>query len=278
MKRTLLGVAVVAGAVQFAAVAPAQAAPKVDPVKVLASELARGKGVNVQATAKVTYAAGQYISSSLDGTVEFDQRGARAADTSQNLRYSKDLLARMMKVSPQETEALQESPVRVLSSGTTSYVSGAVVGDALPEGTSWVRYGGTDVPSGSLLLDVFEPATLKALMDHRSSWSGGVVKGTIRPGGLAKASDSFVARFGKQWKKNSGKISYALHLSPGGLVERVSVKGVLPYDKGSVTVESETRYTEWGRDTTVLLPLQGDVIDRSQVEDEVPDQAPALWS
>ncbi|MFG1614210.1 hypothetical protein [Nonomuraea wenchangensis] len=279
MKRTIVGVAVVAGALQLAVAAPAQAAQKIDPVKVLKSELARGKGVNVRATAKVTYSAAEYISTTLDGTVEFDARGARAADTSQNLSYSKSLLAKMAKVSPRETETLQHSPVRVLSSGRVSYVSGAVVQDALPEGTSWVRYGGTDVPSGNLLLDVLEPATLKALMDHRASWSGGVVKGTIKPNELAKASASFVARYGEQWKKSrTGKISYALSLSAGGRVERVSVKGELPFDKGSVRIESDTTYTEWGRQVTVLLPLRGEVIDQPEVKDEVPAQAPALWS
>ncbi|MEW9551516.1 hypothetical protein [Nonomuraea sp. NPDC050783] len=278
MKRTIVGVAVVAGALQLAA-APAQAAPKIDPVQALTAELAPGKGVNVQATAKVTYADGGYITSALDGTVEFDARGARAADTSQNLRYSEKLLAKMTKVSPEETEALQQSPVRVLSSGATSYVSGAVVEDALPEGTSWVRYGRTDVPSGNLVLDVFEPATLKALMKHRSSWSGGVVKGSIKPRELAKVSDSFVARYGAGWKKSrAGKVTYALHLSPGGLVERVWARGELPYAKSPLKVESDTRYTEWGRQITVLLPLRGEVIDQPEVKDEAPTQVPALWS
>ena len=63
-----------------------------------------------------------------------------------------------------------------------------------------------------------------------------------------------------------------------GLVERLSAKAVLPYGKSSMTVESSTRYADWGREVTVLLPLQGDVLDPDQPEDKVPAAVPGIWN
>jgi hypothetical protein len=279
MKRTIVGVAVIAGLAQFAA-APAQATLKIDPVKALKAELTRGKAVNVQATAKVTYSSGMVATSGLEGTIGFDPRGAAASDVAQTLQYSKDLLRSMMKVRPQETEALQQGTIRMISSGEVSYVAGPVVDAGMPADRSWVRYAGTDVPSGNLLLDVLEPATLKTLLAHRSSSRDGVIKGSIKTTELAKVSSSFASRFGsgKSKKGGAGKISYTLWLGQNGLVERLSAKGDLPFDKGSVQVESETRYTEWGRQVTVLLPLEGDVVDKKDVADDVPAEVPGIWS
>ncbi|HEX4817322.1 MAG TPA: hypothetical protein VFV66_31660 [Nonomuraea sp.] len=278
MKATILGVAVVAGLVPLTAT-PAQAAPKIDPVRALKAELTRGNAVNVQSTAKVTYAAGQYATSTLDGTIGFDTRGAAAADVAHTLEYSKGLLPGMKKAHPEETEALRQGPVRTIASGKVSYVSGPVVDAGLPPSASWVRYGGTDVPSGNLLLDVLEPATLKTLLAHRTSAGGMVVKGTIKASELAKVSSSFVDRYGTGGKKgHAGKVSYTLWFGEGGLVERLSAKGVLTFAKTSIQVESETRYSDWGRQVTVLLPLEGDVVDRDEIADAVPADAPGIWS
>jgi hypothetical protein len=278
MKRTIVGVAVVAGLVPLAAT-PAQAAPRIDPVQALKAQLARGKAVNVRATAKVTYSPGVYATSGLEGTIGFDTRGAAASDVAQTLQYSEALLRTMMKEKPEQTEALRQGPIRMISSGQVSYIAGPVVANGLTQGASWVRYGGTDVPSGNLLLDVLEPATLKTLMDHRASWKDGVVKGSIKTTKLADVSSSFESRYGDaSTKGRTGKISYTLRLSPNGLVERLSAKGELHFGDGSVEVESDTRYTEWGRQVTVLLPLEGDVIDRKQVEKDVPEEVPGVWS
>ncbi|MFI7703418.1 hypothetical protein [Nonomuraea sp. NPDC049480] len=316
MKRTIVGFAVVAGLAQLAA-SPAQATPndpdkavgaelverslilassmqaanparttfKIDPVKALTAGLERGKGVNVQATAKVTYSSGMYATSSLDGTIEFDARGAAASDVAHNLRYSKDLLSRMMQADPAETEILQRSSIRMVSSGDVSYVSGPVVAEAqplvlgAPGAATWVRYRGTDVPSGNLLLDVLEPATLETLLAHRTSVRDGVVKGTIKTIKLAAVSSSYAERYGSGAKKGrAGKISYTLWIGPDGLVERLSAKGALPSGKGSVQVESDTRYTDWGRQVAVLPPMEGDVSDKEQVEKYVPDEVPGIWS
>ncbi|MEV0233414.1 hypothetical protein [Nonomuraea sp. NPDC050786] len=278
MKRSIVGVVVVAGMVQLATT-PAQAATKIDPVKALTSELAAGRAVNVRSTVKVTFARDLVTTSDLEGTIGFGPRGATASDVAQTLRYSEKLRRSMMKASPEETEALQEGPIRMISSGDASYVSGPVVDDALPEGTSWVRYRRTELPASNLLLEILEPATLKTLLAHRTSYRDGVVKGSIKATKLAAVSSSFASRFGTRFKKGrDGKISYTLWLGPAGLVERLSAKAVLPRAKGSVTIESSSRYADWGRQVTVLLPLRGEVIDREQVADDVPYQAPGIWN
>ncbi|TMR21549.1 hypothetical protein ETD86_14675 [Nonomuraea turkmeniaca] len=279
MKRTVVGAAVVAGLALAAT--PAQAAtPKIDPVKALKAELAPGKAVNVLATAKVTYSWRQVVTSELDGTIGFGARGVAASDVAHTQRYSEDLLRQRMKLRPEETEALQQSSTRMISSGDVSYVSGPVVEVALQRAdASWVRYDGVALPPSNLLLEVLEPDTLKTLLADRTSSRDGVVKGSITTKKLASVSDAFVERFGSPAKKGrAGKISYTLWLRADGLVERVSAKGVLPVGKASVQVESDTRFMDWGRQVTVLVPLRGDVIDRKSVEDDVPAGVPGLWN
>ncbi|WP_336217009.1 hypothetical protein [Nonomuraea sp. LPB2021202275-12-8] len=274
MKRTIAGVAVVAGIVQLTAV-PAQAASSVDPVKALKVQLARGNAINVQSTAKLAYTRDLVITSGLDGTIEFGPRGAFASDVARTLHLSDELLR---GVRSQQTEALVEGPIRMISSLGVSYVSGPVVDDALPRDTSWVRYGSASLPSSNALLEILEPATLKTLMAQRTSWRDGVVKGSIKASKIAAVSPAFVSTFGARFKSGrDGKISYTLRLSPNGLAERLSARAVLPISGRSIQVEADTRYRDWGHRVTVLLPLEGDVIDRKEVADQVPADAPGTW-
>ncbi|GAA2298628.1 hypothetical protein GCM10010149_54280 [Nonomuraea roseoviolacea subsp. roseoviolacea] len=279
MNRAILGAVAIAGAVQLIAL-PAQAETKIDPVKALKAELTRGKAVNVQATATMTFTPALVTTSSLEGTIGFDQRGAAASDLAQTVRYSKDLLRSMTKLDRAETEALQEGPVQMISSRTASYVAGPVVGRALQtQGASWVRYRNTELPPSNLILEVLEPDTLKTLLAKPASVRDGVVKGSIRTSKLAAVSPAFASRFGAHSKKGrDGKVSYTLWLGPTGLVERVSAKAVIPFYDVSVQVESSTRFGDWGRQATVLLPLEGDVIDQGQVKDSVPKDVPGIWN
>ncbi|WP_214322634.1 hypothetical protein [Nonomuraea sediminis] len=271
MKRTIVGVAVVASVLPLSAT-PAQATPRIDPVKALKTELRPGKAVNVVSSVKMDIGHGLSISSSMDGTIGFGPQGEIASDLSQTLHYSK-------KLNRGDAAALEQQPIRIISSGYDDYVSGPLVDDALPKGTSWVRYRHTDLPSSNLLLEVLEPATLKALLTHRTSWRDGILKGTIKTDNLAKVSPAFVSHFGRRSKSGRvGKVSYVLHLSPTGLVERLSVKAVLPAYDSSVRIESDTRFSDWGRQVTVLLPMNGDVIDQRELGDEVPVQIPGGWS
>ncbi|MET8864810.1 hypothetical protein ABZW11_17875 [Nonomuraea sp. NPDC004580] len=278
MKRTLIGAVAVAGLAQFVAM-PAYAAPTTDPVKALQAQLGQGKAVNLRATAKVTFQAGQVATSALDGTVGFGPRGPVASDVAHTLQYSPALLRTMKKTAPAETEALQEGPVRMLSSGDVSYVSGPVVDQALPPGTSWVRYREVVQPPSNLVVEALDPATLKTLVAGRTSWKDGVLKGSVKASKLAKSSKPFAAFYGTRFTaKRDGKIGYTIWFGDKGLVRRIAAKAVLPIDKSTVQVESDTRYTDWGREATVLLPLEGDVIDRTEVKDDTPAQAPGIWN
>ncbi|TDD40809.1 hypothetical protein E1286_33960 [Nonomuraea terrae] len=275
MKRTIVGVAVVAGLVQLNAI-PAQAAPEIDPVKALKAALVRGQAVNIVATVKADYGHGVSLTSGMDGTIGFGPRGEIASDLSQTLRYSKTAISSARKLGLGDDAELQQTPVRTISSAGDDYVSGPVVDEALPQDTSWVRYRDTDLPASNMLLEVLEPGTLKALLISRTSYSDGVLKGTIKADKLAKVSRSFASRFGKPSK--AANVSYTLWFSGDGLVERVAAKAVLPSRDGSLRVESDTRYSAWGRQVTILLPLEGDVIDRDQLGDKAPRQVPGVWS
>jgi hypothetical protein len=275
MKRTIVGAAVVAGLVQLNAT-PAQAAPQIDPVKALKAELVRGQAVNIVATVKADYGRGVSLSSGMDGTIGFGPRGEIASDLAQTLRYSEKAISSAKKLGLGDDAELQQAPIRTISSAGDDYVSGPVVDEALPQGTSWVRYRGTDLPASNMLLEVLEPATLKALLISRTSYGDGILKGTIKTDKLAKISRSFASRFGKPAKATD--VSYTLWLNSAGLVERVAAKAVLPTGDGSLRVESDTRYSDWGREATILLPLEGDVIDRSRLDDKAPRQTPGVWS
>ncbi|MFD1544244.1 hypothetical protein [Nonomuraea guangzhouensis] len=277
MKRTIVGFAVVAGLMQLTA-APAQAAPRVDPIKALKAELTRGKAVNVVSTVKVNYGRGLSISVDMDGTIGFGPQGEIASDLSQTMQYSKKLMSIAKEDGTEDDAVLWQTPLRMISSGYDDYVSGPLVDEALPQGTSWVRYRNTDLPASDLVLEVLEPATLKALLAHRTYWRDGVLKGTIKTDKLAKVSPSFVSHFGSRSKSGRvGKVSYTIRLSSTGLVERLSATAVLPFYDGSLRIESDTRYSAWGRQVTVLLPLNGDVIDRQELGEKLPDQVPGIW-
>ncbi|MCA2225677.1 hypothetical protein [Nonomuraea aurantiaca] len=279
MKRTIVGVTLIAGLAQLVAT-PAQAAPRIDPVKALQAAFTRGKGVNIVSTAKIDYGRGMHYTVDVDGTVGFGPQGETAADTSQRLRFSKTMMSGLKKLGMAEDAALEETPLRVISSRYDDYVSGPQFADALPQGTNWVRYSATDLPASNPPLEVLEPATLKALLAHRTSWREGVVKGTIKTDKLVEVSSSFAAHFrGYAISKPVSSISYTLRLSPAGLVERVTARGVLHHWKGSLLrVETDTRYSAWGREVTVLLPLRSEVLDQEQLEDKVPYQVPGAWN
>ncbi|MFG3438038.1 hypothetical protein ACGF0J_12430 [Nonomuraea sp. NPDC047897] len=278
MKRTIVGVAVAVGVAQLTAV-PAHAAPKLDPVNALRAESVRGKAVNFRSTAKVTYARGLSATSDVEGTIGFGPRGAAASDVTHSLRYSADMLRRMRKQRPAETDALQAGPIEVISTRGVSYVAGPLVGQALlSSDADWVRYRRADLPPSNLLLDVLDPATLRTLLRHRTSVRDRTVSGSIKAAELATVSKSFATRFGTRFKSGRhGTVSYALRLNPAGLVERATAKAVLPYADATVAVESDTRFSAWGREATVHLPLEGDAVDREQVVDAVPARIPGFW-
>ncbi|MFD9942070.1 hypothetical protein ACFWYW_48970 [Nonomuraea sp. NPDC059023] len=275
MKRAVVGVLLA----QLVAV-PAQAAPGTDPVTALRAALIRGKGVNFEFAAKVDHGQGLRYTLNLEGTAGFGPEGEIASDTSQQMRYSKAAVRGLKEFGLVEEAALEEAPLRVISSRYVDYVAGPRFADVLPEGTHWVRYRHTDLPSTNPLLEVLEPATLKALLAHRTSWRGGVVKGTIKGDKLVKVSDAFAARFrGYSFGKPLSTISYTLRLSTAGLVERATVKAVMHHWRGSVfRVETDTRYSDWGRQVTVALPLESEVLGQDQLKDKVPEQVPGAWN
>ncbi|RVX39039.1 hypothetical protein EDD27_1371 [Nonomuraea polychroma] len=278
MKRTLAGLAAAAGLVQLTSTA-AYAAPATDPVKALQAELTRGRAVDVVSTAKDDYGRGLSISYRMDGTLGFSPEGEIAADLSQTMRPSDKLLDVAKEGDTKSALAREQEPVRIISSRYDDYVSGPLVDDALPKGIKWVRYRHTDLPTSDRLLEVLEPATLKTLLAHGSSYRDGVLKGKIKTDALVKVSSAFVSRFGLRSKSGRvGTISYTVRFGPTGLVERVQAKAVLPFYDESIRIESDTRYSHWGRRADVLLPAEGEVIEREKLGDKVPYQVPGGWS
>ncbi|MGP4104460.1 hypothetical protein [Nonomuraea sp. KM90] len=277
MKRTAAGLAAAIGLLQLTS-ATAYAAPAVDPVKALQAELTRGRAVDVVSTAKDDYGRGLFIAYRMDGIIGFGPEGEIAADLSQTMRGSDKLLDAAEDLESKERLARDQKPVRIISSRYDDYVSGPLVDEALPEGIKWVRFRHTDLPTSDRLLEVLEPATLKTLLAHRSSYRGGVLTGKINTDVLVKASPAFVSRFGLRSKSGRvGTISYTIRFGPTGLVQRVQAKAVMPFYDESMRIESDTRYS-WGRRAGVLLPAEGEVIDREELGEKLPYEVPGGWS
>ncbi|NRQ37339.1 hypothetical protein HII36_36715 [Nonomuraea sp. NN258] len=272
MKRTIAGIVVATGLAQLAA-APAQAASLADPIKALKAVWTRGKAVNVVSTSKVDHGRGVSLTVAMDGTLGYGPAGEAAADVSETTQYSGNMAALARKGSDADTVALEQTPVRIISSGHDDYISGPVVDHALPRGTTWVRYSRTGLPTSNLVVEILESDTLKTLLAHRTSYRDGVLKGTIKTDKLAKVSRRFAERYGAS-AKNPGTVTYAIWFSRTGLVQRLSASAVLPRKDGTLRIQSETRFADWEREITIPLPLEGDVLDRGQFGDELPREAP----
>ncbi|GAA5069823.1 hypothetical protein HNP84_001814 [Thermocatellispora tengchongensis] len=261
MKRIVAGLAVAAGAALVAPV-PVHAAAKVDPVKALREQFEGGKGVEVASLTKMAIPGGPSTTVRESGVIEFGGSAPVASDLTSERSYNSAYLGKLNKDQRERAEA-ERGPVRTISVNSASYVSRAPYPDELPVGKSWVRY--EEVPGRSGLVDVLEPATLKALVSAASSNRDGVIKGTITTAKLAAASPSARRQFGRG---GSAKIAYTVWLDASGLVERV----VAAASPSRYDVTYEARFRSWGHSVSIFAPSQNDVVRRSAFDNGGLDQ------
>ncbi|MFB4283070.1 hypothetical protein ACBJ59_47760 [Nonomuraea sp. MTCD27] len=253
MKRVLAAAvaAVVTGAVLLGA-APAQAAAP-DPVKAVKSKFAPGHGVKISEVMMMWSMGKKSVFIEITGTYGFGRSGVVASDLTLRSVLAKGATTRLRTV------------------GTRAYMSGDELEKSLPEGKTWVRMDDLDAgrtPS-SQPVDIFRLPQLKGLLSHASSVQNGVYRGELSR---------------KQANALGGGATFGYRLSTdsAGLPTRLyTVQEPLFGGGGDST---DTRYTAWGHEVSIVDPPDHEVITADALTDaardklleeiqEIPDEA-----
>ncbi|MEV4168546.1 hypothetical protein [Nonomuraea sp. NPDC049709] len=240
MKRVLAAVAAVVTGIVIAGGTPAQAAAP-DPVKVVKSKFAPGHGVKVSEVTMTKPKGKKSVFMEVTGTYGFGRSGVVAADLT--LRSALD----------------EKVSIRFLAVGTRVYMSSDAIDDRLPEGKTWVRMDVPDAGRAPSLqpVDIFRPPYLKGLLSHASSVRNGVYRGEL----------SY-----KQAKKidGGGAFDYRLSTDSTGLPTRFHTgQGSL---FGGGRDYTDTRYSAWGHEVSIVDPPDHEVITEAVLTDTVYDQ------
>ncbi|WP_329089161.1 MULTISPECIES: hypothetical protein [unclassified Streptosporangium] len=253
MKRVIACIAV-ATVTTSVAVSPVQAAAA-DPVTVLKSRFAVGKGVKFTDVTTLLDFTGNTSFLRRTGSFQFGRAGIVASDTSAKRTADGAEI-------PLGVSWIVDKPERTIRIGTTSYYSGGVW--APPKGKTWIKHphGMNAGFSGwySQLVNVAEPATLKALIT-KGKRTGRTYSGAISFGALEKISPWMrnVSLTRLSGESKTAVLRFRLTLGSDQLPQRLVT--VYP---GSTHVSAavgedrqlsvETRYTGWGSRVTVKAP------------------------
>lgn len=266
--RRWLAATVAVAALTVATPAFAQAAPA-KPVDALKKQFVAGQGVKVKETTRTWIDNKDYIGATREGVIEFGPKGVAAAETVRTPVISeavkKELAAEANK-SEDAADAVELLTERIylVSVGRRYYVNGGIFSMLLPDDKLWV--GGTGDPSfaayGDQLINVFEPATLKALL-ATGKHKGDQYRGSLTFAELYRLSPSFRTQLGIKPSGAAGKfaISWRLTLDQRKLAKRLAIDWSMPLTK-KVTIKgsTETRYYDWGTESSITAPPADQVI------------------
>ncbi|MER5647072.1 hypothetical protein [Streptosporangium sp. NPDC002524] len=285
MKRYIAGLACAATAVlgvpALASTAHAQAA---DPISALKKQFKNGRGVTYVDTTKGRASYGSAVVAQRKGVLQFGASGIGASDQTTKLRIkASDIAAISEQASEEEAKLLAglAKPERVIRVKNTSYISGGIFGQFLPEDKTWMK-----LPVGNLgntgrlsqLVNPAEPATLKALLARATVKRPTAYSGKITFGELYKVSPWFragifvppTAKQSKtvvQWKLVLGSDLLARSLTTSYPASALSTAP-------GMTISVETRYTGWGSKVTVKAPPADQVAKPEDLEEGVDVNAP----
>lgn len=233
--------ALVAGGTLLVTAAPAQAAPK-DPVRALKTQLVTGHGVRFTETTTLVDGDDKTAFQRRTGAFQFSKKGLAASD----------ITAKVV--------ARSDEQERAITIGRTTYLSGGMWKDRLPEGKTWYRVG--HMPGGGSgfygqVINPAEPKTLAGLV-KRAKRAGSRYTGTITFKELDKLSPWFGASVPLRMHDDT-KVSYTLTVTGAGLVSRVTssykATGVLDTDAlEGKTFTIDSRFTGWGGKVSVKAP------------------------
>ncbi|TKK91539.1 hypothetical protein FDA94_01805 [Herbidospora galbida] len=265
MKRVMAGTVLLVSALVVPA---APAAAKVDPIKALKARFVAGQGVKFKTVQQVKVKGGNGSVTQEIGVIQFGPKGALASDLTKKMRYDKGFFDDSKK-DEREMRKLLEAPGRVISLPKAAYMQGRWAGE-LPEGKSWVRKRPIPPVPDGIIISVFEPDTVKALIARADSVRGGVVKGSTTSAKMAALSPVFRKQYGPGGKSESGqisKITYAFTLNKEGLVTRLHATMRMPVPGGSIVDHvSDTRLYNWGARVSVAAPRADQVIDEKDLK------------
>ncbi|WP_440082893.1 hypothetical protein [Streptosporangium sp. LJ11] len=283
LKRYIAGLACAAtamlGVPALASTAHAQAA---DPISALKKQFENGRGVTYVDTTKGRASYGSAVLAQRKGVLQFGASGINASDQTTKLRIKASDIAEITEnLSEEESKVLVglTKPERVIRVKNTSYVSGGIFGQFLPEDKTWLKLPGVLGNTGRLsqLVNPAEPATLKALLARATVKRPTAYSGKITFGELYKVSPwfragVFVAPTAKQskitvqWKLVLGSDLLARSLTTTYSGTAVAAPGT--------TISVETRYTGWGSKVTVKAPPADQVAKPGDLDEGVETDAP----
>ncbi|MER6825944.1 hypothetical protein ABT352_08140 [Streptosporangium sp. NPDC000563] len=285
MKRYIAGLACAAtamlGVPALASTAHAQAA---DPVSALKKQFKSGLGVTYVDTTKVRASYGSAVTAQRKGVFQFGASGINASDQTTKLRFkASDIAAISEELSEEDAKVLAglTSPERVIRVKNTSYISGGIFGQFLPDDKTWLK-----TPSGILgnngrlsqLVNPAEPATLKALLARATVKRPTAYSGKITFGELYKVSPWFRAGIfiPPTAKQSKTVVQWKLVLGSDLLARKLTTSysaGALGAP-GGTTLSVETRYTGWGSKVTVKAPPADQVAQPGDLDEGVEADAP----
>ncbi|MEU4542568.1 hypothetical protein [Nonomuraea dietziae] len=228
----------------LATAVPGQSIPKPDPIKVLTAQTAPGKGVTVSSVTKVSVNGRHAVTMRTDGLTAFRKGGQDVDDV---IRYS----------TPIATETVQADylfPTLFTRVKGVTYTSGGVVVGWLPLDKKWARNLDKSVHPGSIMVNLFRPGTLRALLNSASSVDSRGARGTIAAGKLPGSPLPV-------------KLSWELWFDAKGRVTRFTT--ATPRTGEPFRISSDLRFSGWRANAVVTPPSKELVIDA----DDLPELA-----
>ncbi|MEU8382685.1 hypothetical protein, partial [Streptosporangium sp. NPDC048865] len=284
MKRYIAGLACAAtamlGVPALASTAHAQAA---DPISALKKQFKNGRGVTYVDTTKGRTSSESAVMAQRKGVFQFGASGINASDQTTKLRIkTSDIQAITENLSEEESKLLVglTKPERVIRVKNTSYVSGGVFGQFLPEDKPWLKLPGFLGNTGRLsqLVNPAEPATLRALLARATVKRPTAYSGKITFGELYKVSPWFRAGVFVPPTAKQSKIvvQWKLVLGSDLLARRLTTtySGAAVSAAPGVSVTVETRYTGWGSKVTVKAPPADQIAKPDDLGEGVETDAP----
>ncbi|GAA3136191.1 hypothetical protein GCM10010466_28720 [Planomonospora alba] len=274
----LTAAALTAPALVTATSASAQAATA-SPADALKRQFKPGHGVQVSQTSSMSV-GGEAVRLSVksEGRLQFGPAGPVASDLTVRMVADAETKKELERTGEDGEPLLPRGalgPYRMISVKGSTYASGGIYSDRLPEGKKWVR----SKEDGTLFVaqtpDVLEPAVLAALVkdsDGKHSRDGLRHRGTVTYAELYRISPSFRTAIGAEPTGRTGKteISWRLWLDGKGLPRRVVSSETLPVGRTSLTSTSDSRFRGWGAKVAIAAPPAAQVIDEKDLPSDIP--------
>ncbi|MFF4773081.1 hypothetical protein [Microtetraspora fusca] len=279
-------IATVACAGTAALMAPAIAAPAyaqtraADPASALVKQIKPKQGVHVTSAAKVTMEGITAFKFRSEGDVQFGRSGAAASDMTSKSDFGglfggNDDLDGM------------KNPLRTVIINGTSYLSGGVYDDLLPDGKSWLRMPGGNAANldGNLGINTFDPSTLKAVLaTTKAKSNGGTLDGvrTTRYRGSITLRQLYAAspatrKHLKDLKPADGKavINWNLWIGADQLVRRLTTATTMSFKVKKSSMEmsmtGDTKFSKWGSKLNITAPKGSEVASLGDIVGDVPE-------